>query len=378
MTKTTSSPDPIVSQSLQPLLDQAVRFSFFEALRVIENASLDLPRVGHASSPSQERFRIRQPADLSFAPSTIDRAQREIDSNVASSEHRVAREKIAIDQRFFGLLGPSGPLPIHLTEVVRNRDRHANDDALQAFLDIFHHRMASIFFRAWSSSRASIQRDRPDQDRFAQYLRSLSGNGWKRPTVNEGFGPEFTAFFAGHLGSLRRNAEGLEAILSSISRTQVQVRPFALRWLRLAQPEQTQLTSSPRNKKNAFGSNCLGRTAVIGERVPDRQGSFEVRLGPMSFEQFQKLLPDSSTQKGLRSALLSHSGLGTNAVLRAILKKDDVPPTLLGRMGQLGRTAWIQSKPIESDRDDFAFQLSRHGSLREDLPRGDRSTGTRS
>ncbi len=373
MTTTSPISHPLAIAELQPLLQNAVRFSFFEALRVIENASADLPRVGHATSPSQERFHIRQPADLSFAPSTLVGAELEHPVNANRQESPTEPAKIALQQRFFGLLGPSGPLPIHITEIVRNRDRHADDDALQAFLDIFHHRMSAIFFRAWSSSRATVQRDRPLQDRFAQYLRSLSGNGWRIPPRHDPLGQEFSAYFAGHLGSIRRNAEGLEAILSELSGARTTVKPFALRWLRLASTEQTCLVSKVNSFKSKMTSNCLGRTAVLGGRVPDRQGSFEVRLGPMTFTQFQSLLPKAPNQLRLHSAVLSHSGLGVDAVFRPILKKEEIPPTLLGRAGQLGRTVWLQSKPIESDRDDYTFPLVKNVQRSEPLPPGGRS-----
>ena len=130
---------------LQLLLKQSVRYSFFQAMRQIETTYSSMPRVGYSSSPSQEPFRIQQPADLAFAPTAIDSVSENLDG------------KISIEQRFFGLLGPSGPLPLHLTEIVRNRSRHANDSALQSFLDIFHHRMASLFYRAWSSARPAVQ-----------------------------------------------------------------------------------------------------------------------------------------------------------------------------------------------------------------------------
>ena len=90
--------------NLQLLLKQSVRYSFFQAMRQIETSFPELPRVGCAASPNQESFRIQQPADLAFAPNTID------------SIKENGEGKLAVEQRFFGLLGPSGPLPLHLTE----------------------------------------------------------------------------------------------------------------------------------------------------------------------------------------------------------------------------------------------------------------------
>ena len=75
--------------------------------------------------------------------------------------------------RLFGLLGPNGPLPLHLTEYARERLRHAGDPTLSRFLDLFHHRFLALFYRAWAQAQPHVNRDRPDDDRFAGYRRRV-------------------------------------------------------------------------------------------------------------------------------------------------------------------------------------------------------------
>ena len=48
----------------------------------------------------------------------------------------------------FGLFGPNGPLPVHMTEYARERIYHHQDTSLSAFADLFHHRLALLFYRA--------------------------------------------------------------------------------------------------------------------------------------------------------------------------------------------------------------------------------------
>ena len=335
---------------LDLLLKQSVRFSFFQALRSIESCHAELPRIGHGFSPSHERYRIRQSADLAFAPSTIDRASQDEQGN------------ISIDQRFFGLLGPSGPLPLHWTEMIRNRGRHASDETLQAFLDIFHHRMASLFYRAWSSARAAIQRDRPRQDRFAMYLAAFSGNGMRNGRGRDAWDDDSKNYFAGHLASLRRNGEGLASMIESVVKVPVTIKPFALRWLPLSCQERTRLAA----RKSSFAKKCtansLGQSAVLGERVPDRQGLIEVRLGPMGYSSFERLMPHLPERDILRAVVRTHSGTSIDAIFRPVLRKEEVPRLQLGVLGQIGRNAWIQSRPIEHDRDDYRFDTCRAGS----------------
>ncbi len=328
------------------LLQQSKRFSFFQAMREIETSFAQSPRVGCANSPMLEAFQIHQPAELTFAPTTVE-ATKNCDG------------KIQIEQRFFGLLGPSGPLPLHVTEIVRNRARHAGDEALQAFLDLFHHRMASIFYRAWSSARPTVQRDRPNEDRFRAYLGSLSGVGLRTCERRDAWSEESKSYFAGHMGSSRRNVEGLTAVLKSVCNTPVVVQPFALRWLSLTATEVTKLggnRSSGVPQRSA--PNCLGRTAVIGQRVPDRQSLVEVRLGPMSYAEYEQLLPVSVRSAQLQAVMRSYAGPSIDACVRPVLRKDEVPMLKLGEVGQLGRSAWLHSAPATCDRSDYCFETS--------------------
>ena len=45
----------------------------------------------------------------------------------------------------FGLFGPHGPLPLHVTAHARERARREQDPTLADFCDVFHHRMLSLF-----------------------------------------------------------------------------------------------------------------------------------------------------------------------------------------------------------------------------------------
>lgn len=72
-----------------------------------------------------------------------------------------------MEVRFFGMLGPNGPLPLHLTEYARSRSIHAGDQTLVRFLDIFHHRFMALFYRAWAQAQPTVSLDRPGEDRFS-------------------------------------------------------------------------------------------------------------------------------------------------------------------------------------------------------------------
>jgi type VI secretion system protein ImpH len=77
---------------------------------------------------------------------------------------------------FIGLTGPSAVLPTPYTELLLERVRY-KDTALRDFLDLFNHRMASLFYRAWERSRFPVAYERGGDNPFTQYLLDLVGMG---------------------------------------------------------------------------------------------------------------------------------------------------------------------------------------------------------
>ena len=355
------SPDEPIAPEKAPLLremNQApYRFDFFQALRRIESISAELPRVGHARQAGKEPVRIEQTAALDFAPATIDRID---------TPHE---GRVRISQRFFGLWGPSGPLPLHMTEQVRDQIRHQDDATQLAFLKLFHHRMALLFYRAWSSSRGAVQRDRPGQDRFAQQLAAL--NGSMSPACRSATSsPANVAahhrsadasptddrpvrrYFTGRFATMRRTSEGLQAVVAASLRAGVVVETFQLRRLLLQADDRTRLcvgkTISGRGGK-------LGQSVVLGRSVPDRRSLITMQIGPLPYREFQCLLPGGTRHDGLRKLIRGYIDAGIDCRVRLILDHRSVPRMSLGKQGTLGRSAWLHSRPPRENRSESEF-----------------------
>ncbi len=147
---------------LSALAEAPHRYDFYQTLRRLECLYAEKPRWGEALRPVDEPVRLGQDPDLSFAPAPL------------AAFDRPAGQTPHLQVRLFGLLGPNGPLPLHLTEYARERLRHAGDPTLSRFLDMFHHRFIALFYRAWAQAQPHVNRDRPGQDRFAALRRRAS------------------------------------------------------------------------------------------------------------------------------------------------------------------------------------------------------------
>ena len=160
---TTQRPvDPLLSK----LREEPYKFDFYQAMRMLERVFDDAPGFGRSMRLSDDPVRLSQKPSLRFAPASLD----EFSESEKGDYHKLS-------VRFFGLGGPNGALPLHLTEYVRDRIRHHDDHTLASFLDVFHHRMLSLFYRAWADAQPTVHYDRADEDRFSVYIGSLIGTG---------------------------------------------------------------------------------------------------------------------------------------------------------------------------------------------------------
>jgi len=210
---------------LDGLARAAPQFDFFQAMRRLEalhRDAPDRPRFGEAQRPADEPLRLGQDPSLTFAAASLSR--------LASGDNGGPPRLLV---NFFGLLGPNGPLPLHLTEYARDRQRNADDPTMSRFLDLFHHRMLMFFYRAWAAGQPTVSRDLPATDRFELYVGALEGLGLESLRKRDDFPDLAKLYYAGLLAPRSRNAEGLSAMVGDFFDLPARVEPFVGDWIDL-------------------------------------------------------------------------------------------------------------------------------------------------
>jgi type VI secretion system protein ImpH len=303
-----------------------------------------------------------------------------------------------LGQRAFGLFGPMGPLPLHLTELMRERLRHVGDAAPLAFADIFQHRAGLLFYRAWAQAQPVCHVDRPGDDGFGRWVGALAGLGQPELLGRDRVADHAKRLHAGALARGPRNAEGLMHIVRQYFKVPVRLEPYVGHWLELDPAQRLTLKPPPggasagrrlgRTQVGAGSTSGLGRSAppvggvvrpgllgvsaAAGSRVWDRQSRFRLHLGPLALAQYEQFLPGQPALLALRDWLRHYTGLGLSCEVRLILRGAEVPEARLARVGatpgatgaagvRLGRTCWLGGRrsagsahpPV--DRGDLAF-----------------------
>lgn len=353
------------------LLSEGYNFTFFQAVRVLEWMYPDRQPVGFTASPHEEIVRFQSLVSLSFPPSQI------YDIVQETKDFPVPR----LTATFFGLVGPSGILPRHYTELMMRLQRESREPerfALRDWLDLFSHRLLSHFYRAWKKYRFYLRFEQnrirgKEIDPISQVLLCLGGLGtqglqnrlqvsyWdprskphQRPLARiDDLG---LVFYSGLLSHRPRHASGLEGMLSDFFQLQAQVQQFHGQWLLLGQENQSRLQEQ---------NNTLDMDMVIGERVWDVQGKIRIRLGPLDYTRFCEFIPDRSPTPQRKAFFLLvqlvrlYVGPDLTFDVQLILKPSDVPECCLNESDpgpQLGWNTWLTSQEMIVEAEDAFFE----------------------
>lgn len=251
-----------------------------------------------------------------------------------------------------GLLGPQGPMPLHVTEHVQNRIRHHGDDVHARFLDIFNHRMLLLFYRAWAETRAIVGRDRPGDDRFAERVRALIGHAGEAFVARDAMPDDAKLYFSGHLAAVAKRPAALAAMLRDILRVPLRVVDYAARWLELPENGRWRLGRRP-------GFSTLGVDVIVGQRVFDVQSGARIELGPLQLEQYREFLPRADQAGVVLATIRNLMGDELEWDLNLQLEAAEVPELRLDGGGQLGWTTWLGERRTPSPATDLTLRLNR-------------------
>ncbi|WP_295458314.1 type VI secretion system baseplate subunit TssG [uncultured Thiodictyon sp.] len=330
-------------------------FGFLQTLRRLDCLQPGLPRIGATVRPADDPVRLGQRPSMRFAPAEL-----------ATLQQSVAGRAPRLQVYFLGLLGPNGALPLHLTEYARERERDDGDTTFARFLDIFHHRMLSLLYRAWAQAQPAVSFDRPDQDRFGTYLASLSGNAMSAFQARDAMPDLAKRHYAGHLSCQTRHPEGLGSILRHLLALPVRIEEFVGRWLVLPPDCRLRLGETPE-------TGALGMTTTLGARVWNHQSKFRVRIGPVRLTDYLSLLPGNATLARVKSTVRNYTGDALEWDLSPVLAAAEVPRLRLGAGQRLGWTTWLASGALGRDGDDLKLDPNRE---RPEARRGADQVGT--
>jgi type VI secretion system protein ImpH len=315
-------------------------FDFFELLRRLEQRG---GQFGYSGQADREPARLGQHVRLSFSAKDVVEFR-------GSKDKTPARVTVAN----LGLMGPEGPMPLHLTRWVLDRlsqrwftgadAQQTSDTTFVDFVNILQHRMIALYYRAWADAHPAVQVERAVGGRVRAMLEAMAGIGL--PGTQNADLDAVKLRQAASLASQVDGPERLTLFLAEAFKVPVQIKEFVATWMSIPATLQTRL---------AQAYAVLGRGATIGPRVFSRQSRIELRVGPLGYEEFKTFLPGGQRLNMFKQAVRDMVGESLDVDLRIVLAREAVPSPRIGAV-QLGRTTWLARPAERGDADDMRLR----------------------
>ncbi len=341
----------------EALFAKGYEFEFFQAVRLLARIFAQRKQVGSTGRPKDEFVRFAQlgscpDVNQSFLSMAFP----------ASSVHSVDQSVVpgfptSMTVTFFGLTGTQGVLPLWYTEWMIAR-RVAKDDTYAAFLDLFNHRLISLFYRAWEKHKpavlyelAAVRQQGPDP--FTQSLFDFIGMGTDGLRGRMGIQDEGLLLYAGLIAQRPVAATSLRGILRDYFSVPVEIRQCIGTWYELEDADRCYL--SPESERNQ-----LGEAAFLGDEVWNQQSLFQITVGPLPLDRFLTFLPSGPAMAKLVELTTFLVGQSMAFDVQVVLKAEEVPYARLADEGEdaprLGWIGWLKTAEFEAPAGDAVFR----------------------
>jgi type VI secretion system protein ImpH len=320
---------------------------FWAFIRDLESGNTRLPRLGFGKRPADENVRFGQAPYLHFTATEI--------AEIIEGGRQAGVDATVIVY-FFGLLGIQGPMPLEFTGYVFRRSRSHYDNTWRRFLDIINHRFLTFFYRAYSTYQQCMNFDRPDNDNIGNVIKALTGIPPVKDIKTGTFaGPResIAQSYAQHFSFQLRNRCGLLDVLRGIFDYKIEVVEFIAGHYDIPQYRWAVLG----NKK----TSVLGRNIQIGRSMMNITGNFEIRIGPVSFDEYNDFMMGHSGFDLLAEAVNLYLDRPLAYSIVFIITSATIPAVRLGfdlenetyEAARLGYTGWLGNHA----RDDISLKI---------------------
>lgn len=323
----------------EQLVAAAPSVGFFPLVAFLERLTAGMPRVGDVGPASEEGIRFRHDPRMTFSAGDVSSVRLQEQPVRPGDPFSAIHPVFEVTTAFLGLTGSVTPLPFYMAEEIAQEDPERAPR--REFLDLFHHRLLSLFSRIRARYDVASEHASGGTDRWSQRMLSMCGI-----TGEERLSPKLSAWRLLRLApllSLRaRTARGLEVFLEDVLEAELEgaritLRQFVGSWAEIDVPQRMQLGRV---------NSQLGRDTVIGSRIFFRGGKYQIRIGPLTERAYRRFLPDGDMLPVVREAVEVFVRDPLDYALDLVLGSDVAAGFKLSRTSPalLGRNTWLASR----------------------------------
>ena len=216
---------------------------------------------------------------------------------------------------------------------------------------MFSNRATALFYAAWKKYRLPFHYELDRDERYLPLLLAIAGvpSDEVRDSLAAGVGGVLDEAVAGYALAARHrpmSAAYLQRTLSDYFRVPVKIDQFVGKWYDVP-PDQLSVLG----EVNAV----LGATALVGERVWQRDMRARIVVGPLSKRDYEAFLPGGAHAIALERMLTLLAGVTLEYEVKLVLKRTEVGASVLG--AARGWDAFLCTRDAIEDRSDARYEL---------------------
>ncbi len=309
---------------------------FFKYVRSIERAALNRCRndenvavlLGEDGPPKYEAIKFKGVNNFAFpgvpANQPILKKNSTNDGSVAST--------LAVS--FMGISGVSGILPQHYTRLIMSRSKQ-HDTTLADFLDLFNHRLVSLYYRSWLKYRFPLQYENSIQsgnvDPVSKVIKSISGKYDK-------LSGDLPIYYAGHFSRMTRSTTSLEHILRDFLKVPVVVKSFTGQWIDVQKKDRAVIGTKVHGRNNQLGHGVL-----FGKRYWDVQSKISIDIGAVDEKTNMNLMAGKQKYNILKRLILNYVPSHISIDLNISVLRTSGSTASFGKGMRLSEIGWLCS-----------------------------------
>ncbi|MED5523419.1 MAG: type VI secretion system baseplate subunit TssG [Pseudomonadota bacterium] len=302
-----------------PLDNGALYREIWRIERQIKSDKDSWHRVGEDGWPEKELVKFRARQHQGFAGQDVVRARHDRTSD--------GKTRAVLDVDFMSLTGARGVLPGHYSELVLQQLK-GKSPALQDFLDLFNHRLLSLFYRSWARTQPAVEQERHGQDPFSAIMQALTG-------VSD----QSQLYYGAAMMRGPKSGSVLCQVLSDLTGSTVSHQPLQGGWEAIAPDEQSAMPSKaqPQGRFARLGEAVLGSKTWVADR------GMVLAFAPSTKEQALNLLPDGRYSATITRLSQSFAGSRVKVQYQMTTKAGYLPGARLGSQGRLGADSFLKA-----------------------------------
>jgi len=313
-----------MSDLISHLIDEPYKYGLFQAISLLERyvAQTDLGDGERVNGSVQFKSHV----SLAFPSADIHSIrQDENDPN-----------NFQVFTPMVSLAGGTGPLPQVFTEMLLN-SRKNKDTAPLDFLDIFNHRLISLFYQLKQKYHLALGRHELKQMPILKFVDAAAslGSGSAALDLNHSVWLRHASL----QGPAPRSMEGLISVLRDRLGISFKSSQFFGIWLKLDVFDHAALGAHPLNRKKTQ----LGLNATLGQRAWDQSAAFLLSTRSLSQDTFSALLPTEKLHQRLKWLVNRHQSSPRQVCVELSVDANKFKPLALGQHDgpKLGLSSWI-------------------------------------